>query len=335
MKAIQSFGLKDVRLVDVPDPRPKAGQVIVAVKGSGICGSDKWLWWNEKPTTAIAGHEVAGEVVEVGPGVQTLKVGDRVAVNNVVGCGTCPACQAGAFVLCPNWDGSADVNGGFGEYVAAPERNCLLLDDSIRYQTAALIFDNMGTPYHAVQRAGVTAGDCVVVSGCGPIGLGAVIFARLQGAAVIALDPLAYRREKALALGAEAAFAPGADTPARVRELTGGLGARVFIECSGRGEAYPLGMACLRHGGVLTAVGEHAHFEFHPSEMLIRKALDLRGSWYSTMPDGARIQSLILEGRINPDVLVTHRGPLAEFPQLFEKVCEFGEDVIKAVIVNP
>jgi len=335
MKAIQSFGPKDVRLVDVAEPQVKEGQVIVAMRASGICGSDKWLWWNEHRTTVIAGHEVAGEVVELGPGVNNLKIGDRVAVNNVVGCGQCPACLAGAFVLCPQWNGSLDVNGGFGEFVAAPERNCLLLEDAVSYQTAALIFDNMGTPYHAVQRGGITAGDSVVISGLGPIGLGAVIFAKMQGASVIAIDPLLYRREKALSFGADVTLTPGADVPNRVRELSAGVGARVLIECSGRGEAYPVGMDCLRHGGVLVSVGEHAHFDFQPSQYLIRKSLEIRGSWYSTMLDGLHIQDLILQGRVNPDALITHRGSLADFPAMFEKVCEFDESVIKAVILNP
>ena len=335
MKAIHSFGPKDVRLVVVPDPTPDKGQVLVAVKGSGICGSDKWLWWNEQPSSAIAGHEVAGEVIELGKGVQHMKVGDRVAVNNVVGCGRCPACQVGSFVLCPNWNGRNDVNGGFAEFVAVPERNCLLLEDPLDYETAALIFDNMGTPYHAVQRMGVARGDEVVVSGCGPIGLGAVLFAKMQGAFVIALDPLEYRRQKALSLGANAALAPSEEAVEEIRERTGGMGARVFIECSGQGEAYALGMNILRIGGVLGAVGEHAHFDFHPSAYLIRKALELRGSWYSTMLDGLHLQDLILQCKLTPSALVSHRGPLTEFPQLFEKVCELKDEVVKAVILNP
>jgi threonine dehydrogenase-like Zn-dependent dehydrogenase len=334
MKAINSFGPQDVRLVEVTDPYPGPEQVLIAVKGSGICGSDKWLWWHEQPTTFIAGHEVAGEVVAVGAGVQKLQPGDRVAVNNVVSCGACPACQQGAFVLCPYWTGQNDVNGGFAELVAAPERNCLLLDDAIDYVTGALIFDNLGTPYHAVQRAGVAEGDHVVVSGCGPIGLGTVIFAKLAGATVTALDPLPYRREMARSLGADAADAPSSESAAAIREAAGGIGPHVFIECSGRGEAYHFGLSLLRQGGVFTSVGEHARFELHPSDQIIRKALDLRGSWYSTMPDGARIQELILRGKVNPQALVSHTAPLSGFPALFKQVCEFGDRVVKAVIIE-
>jgi threonine dehydrogenase-like Zn-dependent dehydrogenase len=333
MKAIHGFGPGDVRVVEVPDPAPGAGEVLIAVRASGICGSDKWLWRAEAPVTRIAGHEVMGEVVELGAGVAWLGVGDRVAVNNVVGCGVCPACRTGSFVRCPHWAGAHDVNGGFGELVVAPQRNCMKLDDAVDDVTGSLLFDNFGTPYAALERGSVGAGDDVVVSGLGPIGLAAVILARLRGAFVIAVDPLPYRRRFAATLGAHATLSPGEDLPEAVLALTSDLGARVVIECSGHPDAYPPGIASLRIGGVMVTVGEHGQLDLHPSRHLIRRHLSLVGTWYATMQQGQAVQDLVVQHKLQPDVLVTDRGSLDDFPALFEKVCESPGEVAKAVIV--
>ena len=335
MKAINSFGPKDVRVVDVPDPAPGEGQVLVAVRASGICGSDKWLWRAAEPTQQVHGHEVTGEVVALGPAVRRLRAGDRVAINNVVGCGACPACRAGVFVMCPSWTGEEDVNGGFGERVVAPERNCMKLADDIDYETGCLLFDNWGTPFSALERARVAVGDDVVVMGCGPIGLAAVGLAKLRGAFVVAVDPLPARLDMAAGLGADVTLTPGDDTAAEVRRRTSGLGARVAVECSGKPPAYPIALASLRIGGVLVTVGEGGALDLRPSEAVIRRHLSIVGSWYSSMAQGAQVQDLVRQGKMVPRALVTHRGPLAEFPRIFRQVCEAPEQVVKAVILNP
>jgi len=335
MKALNSFGPQDVRIVDVPDPAPGEGQVLVAVRASGICGSDKWLWRSVEPVRQVHGHEVAGEVVALGPAVRRLRVGDRVAINNVVGCGACPACRAGVFVKCPNWTGAEDVNGGFGERVVAPERNCLKLADGIDYETGCLIFDNWGTPFAALERGRVAGGDDVVITGCGPIGLAAVALAKLRGAFVVAVDPEPSRLAVAASLGADVTLAPGDDTAPTVRQRTSGLGARVAVECSGKPPAYPIGLASLRIGGVMVTVGEGGALDLRPSEAVIRRHLSIVGSWYSSMGQGSQVQDLVLQGKIVPRILVTHRGPLEEFPRIFRLVCEAPDQVVKAVIINP
>lgn len=334
MKAIHGFGPKDVRIVTVSDPVAKDGQVLVRITASGICGSDKWLWRSLEPVTFIAGHEVAGEVVGLGAGVRHLRLGDRVAINNVGGCGTCPACRAGEFVRCPSWDGSTDVNGGFAELVAAPERNCLRLADDVDCETGCLLFDNFGTPFAALERGGVGAGDDVLITGLGPIGQAAVILALQRGAFVIAADPLPYRREFALRCGAHAVLPADEHLPEAVQALTSGLGARVVVECSGKSPAYPLALASLRIGGTMVNVGEGAQFDLHPSEHLIRRHISMVGSWYSTMRQGQVLMEMTRAGLIEPRMLVTHRAPLDEFPALFSAACELNQGVMKAVITG-
>lgn len=179
MRVVRNFGPHDLRVVEADEPTPTEGYVKVAVRASGICGSDKH-WWHSGPTDLVGGHEVAGEVVEIGSGVKRLLPGDRVAINNAVGCGSCRECRSGRFVRCaarPN----TDVNNGLAEMLVAPERNCMLISPELSYEEASLVFDNWGTPHAALERAAVVEGDGVLVSGCGPIGLCAVALARLRG----------------------------------------------------------------------------------------------------------------------------------------------------------
>ena len=333
MKALKNFGPHDLRVVELSDPQPRPGAALIRVRASGICGSDKW-YWTTGPTDFIAGHEVAGAVVAVGDGVTALKPGDRVAVNNVVGCGACPACSAGAFTRCPNRTGN-DVNDGFCEYVVAPERNCLVLEPAVDYEAGCLVFDQWGTPFAAVERGAVVAADAVAVTGLGPIGLGAVKCATLRGARVIALDPVPYRREMALRLGASAVLDPRAEgAVSALKDRTGG-GPTVGIECSGNGKAYGLLLAALRPEGRLVSVGEHAEFTFHPSDDVIRKNLSILGSWYSTMPQGAAVQRLMAQGALPAKALVTHTVTLEEAPSAFARAVEMADGVVKTVILMP
>jgi threonine dehydrogenase-like Zn-dependent dehydrogenase len=206
MKTVKAFGPGDLRIVEVPDPVPAEGEVLVAVRTCGICGSDKWFWSVTGPTDYVAGHEAAGDVVALGPGVSRLRAGDRVAVNNVRGCGLCQECRDGRFVWCLK--PIRHMGYGFSELIAVPERNCLSLDSGLGYEAGSLIFDVWGTPFTALDRAGIAAGQTVMICGCGPIGLAAVYLAKSRGARVIGVDPLAYRREAALELGAAGTLIP-------------------------------------------------------------------------------------------------------------------------------
>lgn len=334
MKVVKAFGPGDLRIVDAPIPEPLQGEVLIKVMASGICGSDKWYWSVPGPTESIAGHEVAGEVAALGLGVTHLKVGDRVAVNNVVGCGTCPDCAVGAFVRCPNWNGSHDVNNGLSEFIKAPEVNCMKLADSIGYETGCLLFDNWGTPYGGIERANVRGDDCVLITGCGPIGLCAVALAKSRGAYVMAMDPLPYRLDAAQRMGADAILTPGPNAIGQVKEYTNQVGSSVHIDCSGNGAAYDFGLNALRVGGTFVCIGEHAKVDFHPSDFVIRKHLTLMGTWYTTMKQGLAVQDLIHQGLIkNPTAFVTHRVTLDDVPNIFGKVCACTDDILKAVIL--
>ncbi|MFW6270572.1 MAG: zinc-dependent alcohol dehydrogenase [Bacillota bacterium] len=332
MKAVKAFGPQDLRIVEVSDPEPEPEEVLIKIKSSGICGSDKWIWEVDSAVETIAGHEVAGEVIEKGNEVKHLQIGDRVAVNNVVGCGVCKRCRSGEFVRCTRRPGN-DVNGGFAQMVTAPEINCMPLDEEIDYDTGALIFDNWGTPYAALDRAKVTEKDDVMIFGCGPIGLCAVALARKRGAFVIAVDPLSYRREAAIKAGAAITLDPlKQDISEEVHKITQDKGTDVVIDCSGNSKAYADGLDSLKVEGTFVAVGEEASYQLNPSDKLIRNNLNILGSWYTTMKQGREVQKILKEGRINPVAFVTDRVSLKEVPEIFKNIYNCKEGILKVLI---
>ncbi|MCL6459433.1 MAG: alcohol dehydrogenase catalytic domain-containing protein [Gorillibacterium sp.] len=331
MKQIKAFGPQDLRIVTVDVPTLAADEVLIDMKACGICGSDKWFWYVEEPNDYVAGHEAAGEVVAVGADVRELQPGDRVAVNNVKGCGICEACQAGQFVRCPN--GIIHMGFGFSEKFAVPERNCLKLDNSVSYEVGSLIFDNWGTPYSAISRTSMKAGDHVVVIGCGPIGLAAVRLAKLRGAIVAAVDPIPARLEAAQSQGAEFVAFPEEGLVQKLLQFTKHQGADLVLECSGKATSYTLALGILRIGGTLVSIGEGAKFEFNSSEW-IHRHLTLIGSLYSTMEAGEQVQRLIVSGDIDPMAFVTHKFKLEDIPAQFGKVIEYSEGLLKSIVVR-
>jgi len=332
MKVIKAFGPQDLRVADAPMPEPGPGYVRVRVRASGICGSDKGIWFVEKASDEVIGHEVAGEVDALGDGVVSLAVGDRVMINNVVGCGACPACRSGAFTFCVNRAGQKDVGNGYGEYVVAPARNCMRIMPGLDFVDGALVMDNWCTPYGAIMRNRIQQGMDVLVNGCGPIGQAATALLKAFGAYVIAVDPLKWRRDAALRNGADKALSPG-ELPDAVKDMTEGLGVHAALECSGKGIAYENCVKSLRNGGTIVAVGEGAEFTFRPSDQMIRRYLSMAGTWYSTLPHAGEVMRLALQGRINLRAFLTHTIALDEVPGMFGSIVNCDEGVMKCVIV--
>jgi len=332
MKVLKPFGPQDLRIVSVPIPEPGPGQVRIKIRASGICGSDKWVWYVENKVDAVAGHEVAGDVDKLGEGVHSLVQGDRVAINNVGGCGGCPACRGGAFVHCPHWDGSRDVNNGFGEYLIAPACNCMRLLPSLDYVEGALVIDNWGTPYGGLLRGQVTSNMDVIVNGCGPIGQAAIALCKAKGAYVIAIDPIKWRRDLALKNGANKALSPN-DLLSETYKLTNGVGADVLLECSGVGSSYDTSLKSLRVGGTLVAIGEGANININSSDQIIRRSLSIVGTWYSTMPNANKVMQLAAQGQINLKCFLTHVVTLEDVPQLFESIIGCDDGILKCVVV--
>jgi L-iditol 2-dehydrogenase len=350
MRAAVLFGPSDMRLVeDYPIPTPGRNEAIVKVAACAICGTDpdilKRGWPNHPPYGEfIFGHEYAGTIVALGENVTGFAVGDRVAAEPHKGCGHCANCLDGQYTTCRNYGVLEQghrhygftVNGGYAEY-ARSDVTCLHpIPPQWTFETATLL-TTAGTSLYALQRmGGLSGGETVVVSGPGPIGLMAVVLARLMGAGTIILaGTRAERLELGLRLGADVALnVVDDDVTARVIELTGGVGADVAIECAGTEQSAAAAIQYTRLSGRIAFVG------IYPNEPTV--ALDGRRialgnlTIAGTRAEGGRSVERAAEilGRSAIDIsgLVTHEFTLSDVHLAFATVADRVDGAIKVVV---
>jgi 2-desacetyl-2-hydroxyethyl bacteriochlorophyllide A dehydrogenase len=300
-------------------PRPAAGEVLLAVRRIGICGSDLAIWdGREKDLRlpVIPGHEFAGEIAELGAGVEGFTAGDRVAVNLVRNCGNCYQCRKGQGNLClnPNLIGFHS-NGGFAEFACAPSRNCHRLPEGMGWEAAASI-DPATSALAAVQKAGITASERVAILGPGPIGLYACQIARLQGAReVFVIGTRAHLLEKARELGADRTFLIERSNMAaclpEILEASEGRGAEVVVEATGNPAALDLALQIAAKGGRIALVSiYHQRTDIEPNTVVF-KELKVLGSFDYRWIDFDNALQLIASGRVRTEPLITHRLPLS------------------------
>src|SRR4051794_27001653 len=245
MRGVFLPGGRQVDIREVADPTPGPGQVVVRMRASTICGSDIRAIYREHLGTGaesyrgvVAGHEPCGEIVEVGPGCRRFAVGDRVVLYHIAGCGLCADCRAGYMVSCTSPLRAAygwQRDGGHADLLVADEATCIALPDALSYLDGACVACGFGTAFEALRRVDAGGGDAVAVVGLGPVGLAVGLLASELGATtVVGIDPVAERRALATELGAvDHAVATGVDAPDQVRQLTGGHGSEVTVDCSG------------------------------------------------------------------------------------------------------
>ncbi len=326
-------GDERVELRDFPVPEPGYGQVLVRMKASGLCGSDLRAIYRgnegslETYTGCIAGHEPAGQVEAVGRGVRSFSPGDRVVVYHIVGCGQCRECRGGWMISCTASEPEHAAygwtrDGGHADYLLAEERTLIRLPDELSYVDGALVACGFGTAYQAVLRTDVSGRDRVVVVGLGPVGLGAVMLSAASGAEVIGVDLVPERLDLARKVGAGHAF-PGGDTTAdAIREVTGGRGAEVVIDCSGSASGRYLGLEVAREWGRVAFVGEGGTVSFEPSRLLIHKQLTLVGSWVCGLVQMEDLLELLARKGLHPEDTVTHAFPLTEAGEAYRLFAE-------------
>ncbi|WP_404312040.1 alcohol dehydrogenase catalytic domain-containing protein [Agrococcus terreus] len=304
-------GVPEVR--DVPAPEAPDGGVVVAVEATGLCRSD-WHAWAGHEDIAwphVPGHELAGTIAAVGAGVERWRVGDRVTVPFVCGCGRCEHCLAGDAQVCPDQEQPGFTHwGSFAERVAlhAADANLVAIPEDVDAATAASLGCRFATAYRAlVGRARVRPGERVVVVGAGGVGLSAVMIARALGAVPIAID----RNPEALLLAAElgaehAILADGRDVPAEVAALTGG-GAHVAVDAVGSERTAADAVLSLRRRGRHVQIGLLPAAEGHPRipmDRVIAWELDLLGSHGMAAADYPGMLELVASGALQPQRLV-------------------------------
>lgn len=329
MKAAVWHAKGDVRVEDVPEPpRPTAGQVKVEVSWTGICGTDLHEYlggplyipadtphpMTDVKAPVILGHEIAGDVVEIGPDVTRVKVGDRVALCPIIGCLECEWCNSGLMGLCPTiaFLGISWHSGAFSRYINVYDYMCYKLPTEVSYEIGAMA-EPFGATYRAVKQAEVKPGETVAVVGSGPIGLMALQSARIQGAGqVIAFEPAAKRQELALECGATGVVDPTKQDPVvAIGEYTAGAGADVVIECAGVEATGILAGRVARRKGRIVIMGvfeRPAPFDFTD---LVYGEKTVMGSMgpYGILDEAIQVMA---EGKFNGEPLITRKISLDE-----------------------
>ena len=262
MKAAVVYGANDIRIAEVPTPSPGPGEVLIRVKGSGVCATDVKILGGSglpKHLPTILGHEVAGVVEALGEGVKGLSAGRRVAVYPIAVCGECFYCLKGRHPLCLKPYGLAHgADGGFAEYLLVPRQIVRLggiLDiGDMPFDLAAMI-EPISCCLSAAEQCSTKAGDTVLVAGCGPLGLMHTVVSKAAGARVIAADIDEKRLAKASEAGADVTLNPSkADMMAEVRKLTQ-VGADVVIAALGSASAVEQYLPLVRNGGIFNIFG--------------------------------------------------------------------------------
>jgi len=318
-----------VSVETVPDPTPGPREVVVQVAACGICGTDLHIAEGEfAPALPIVpGHEFAGEIVELGSDVTELRVGDRVAVDPSLYCHECHYCRRGRNNLCENWNAiGVSVPGGAAEYAVAPAANCVKLPESVSTADAALI-EPLSCAVRGFDVLQPALADDYLIYGAGTMGLMMMELAKRAGAgSVTVVDLNPARLETAKELGCTAAVT-SAD------ELDRPRGWEIVIDCTGVVAAIEDGLSRVAPGGTFQQFGvsaEGAVARFSPYRVY-NKEIRIVGSM-AVLHSFERAAALFAEGVVRPEVMISHRLPLAEYPAALE---QFREGIGRKIQVNP
>lgn len=324
MKAWVLHGVGDIRLEAVPEPKLKAGEVLIAVRAAGICGSDipRIYQTGAHVHPLIPGHEFSGEVVQAGPGMDGEWLGKRVGIFPLIPCGSCGPCRRKRYEMCRNYDylGSRR-DGGFAEYVAVPAKNLLELPDSVSFEEAAML-EPMAVAVHAIRRLALRPEETVAICGLGTIGLLLVMFLQEAGIKnILAVGNKSFQKQTLLKLGtAEDCFCDCREQNAAewLLERTDGAGVDNFFECVGKNETVSLAVRAAAPGGRICLVGNPASdmkLEKNVYWKILRNQLEVTGTWNSSFTghsedDWHYVLERLEKEAVWPKELITHVIPL-------------------------
>jgi len=339
MHVAMYYNNRDVRLEEMSTPKIGPGELLVRVLASGICGSDVMEWYRVKKAPLVLGHEITGEVVKVGEGVERYKVGDRVFVSHHIPCNTCRYCLNGHHTVCDTLHTTNYDPGGFAEYVRVPrlntDRGVFLLPDEVSFEMGAFI-EPLACVIRAQRLAELGPGQSVLILGSGLSGLLHLLLARALGAGrVMATDVSRYRLDRARQLGADVAIHAHEDVPARVRQFNDGRPADLVIVCVGALPVFKQALQSVDRGGTVlffAPTDEGVDLPV-PINEFWRKGIKLMPSYGNSPLDATVAIALIREGRVPVKEMITHRLSLAETGLGFQLVAEAGESL--KIIIEP
>lgn len=339
MRAVVIDTPGSVRVDTRPDPvLPGPDGAVVQVTAAAICGSDLHFYEGDYPIfdPVSLGHEAIGTVVEAGPDVSTVKVGDLVLISSVAGCGTCAGCATRDPILCasgPQIFGSGVLGGAQAELLAVPAADFQLLKmpENITTEQALLLTDNLATGWAAAKRADIPVGGTAVVIGLGAVGLCALRSALFLGAArVFAVDPVAARRDRAAALGAVAIPAPATQA---VMEATGGIGADSVIDAVGNDTSLDDSLATVRAGGTVSVVGVHNLNPYpFPALTALLRSLTIRLTTAPVQQTWPELIPLLQNGRLDVEGIFTTRLSLDQAADGYAAVASRSGEHVKVLL---
>ena len=339
MRVAMYYNNNDVRLEEMPKPEIGPGEILVRVSASGICGSDVMEWYRIRKAPLVLGHEIAGEIVEVGEGVERFKIGDRVFVSHHVPCNTCRYCLSGNHGVCETLNTTNFDPGGFAEFVRAPrinvDRGTFTLPDELSFQDGTFI-EPLACVVRGLRVANLRPGMSVLILGSGISGLLHLLTAKALGAGrIITTDVNDYRLKCAVEFGAEATIHADEDVPARVAELNDGRLMDLVIVCAGALSAFKQALKSVGRGGTILF--------FAPTEPGVELPIPVNDFWrnaitvlpsYAGSPYDIHVAiEMIRAGRVPVRRMVTHQLSLAEAGQGFKLVAEATESL--KVIIEP
>ncbi|OLC82577.1 MAG: galactitol-1-phosphate 5-dehydrogenase [Acidobacteria bacterium 13_1_40CM_4_57_6] len=340
MKVLLLSQYKHLEIVDIPEPTPGPGEVLVHVAACGICGSDVHGYdgsSGRRIPPIVMGHEAAGRIAAVGAGVKGFATGDRVTFDSTIYCGVCGPCRRGEVNLCDNRQvlgvSCADYRraGAFAEYVVVPSRIVYRLPDSLSFAEAAML-EAAAVAVHAVSLAQVSPNSTALVLGAGMIGLLALQALRVAGCPrVLVADIDSSRLKLAHEIGATATLPAGASLDAQILQLTRGAGVDLAVEAVGRSETVGVAIESVRKGGTVVLVGNISPEATLPLQKVVTRQIRLQGSCASA-GEYPRAIKLLASGAIQVKPLVTAVASLEDGPQWFERLHAREPNLMKVVL---
>jgi len=331
------YNNRDIRLEEMPKPQIGSGEVLIRVEACGICGSDVMEWYRLAKAPLVQGHEIAGEIVEVGQGVERWKNGDRVFAYHHVPCNTCHYCVRGHHTVCDTFRNTHFDPGGFAEYVRVPainvDRGLYPLLEDISFEEATFI-EPLACAVRGQRLARMKTGDSVLIIGSGIVGLLQVQLARVMGAShIVATDLVDKRLEAGEKFGADAVIHGKQDVPALFRKINDGRLADLVVVCTGVLPAIEQGLESVERGGTIlffapTEPGGKVSIRVND---LLFNEITVTSSYSGSREDARIALDLIQTRRVRVREMITHRFGLAETGEGFKLVAE-PKDSIKVII---
>jgi L-iditol 2-dehydrogenase len=339
MRVAMYYNNKDVRLEEIPTPRMGPGELLVKVLASGICGSDVMEWYRIKKAPRVLGHEITGEIVEVGKGVDRYRTGDRVFVSHHIPCNTCHYCLNGYHTVCDTLRSTNFDPGGFAEYIRVPkinvDRGVFVLPEEVSIEDGVFI-EPLACVLRGQRIAKLSPGQTVFVIGSGISGLLHIALAHVSGAGhIIASDIYEYRLKAAKRFGADEAIDAKEVNPSRLRQINKGRLADLVIVCAGAVSAYSQALQSVDRGGTVLCfapIEPGVNFSF-PFFDFWNDGITLLPTYGGSPLDIMTAIELIRSHRLPLREMITHRLPLAETGVGFKLVAEAKESI--KVIIEP